>query len=170
MVTYLKKCRGIQRAVKLADGLTPNWETISSEIEINLHAPIHLSLLFMPHLKTVQNPTIMTVTSGLSFVPYAKCPIYAPTKAALHSFTWALRHQLKEIGISVVEIIPPAVDTDLQAPGLHKFGMNVDVFADEVYGKLKAGEEEVAAGFAEMGRVAYRKQNEAIFENLNKGH
>lgn len=39
----------------------------------------------------------------------------------------------------VIEIILPAVDTDLKAPGLHKFGVNVDKFTYAIYAKLKDG-------------------------------
>ncbi|KAH9193225.1 hypothetical protein AeNC1_004787, partial [Aphanomyces euteiches] len=44
----------------------------------------------------------------------------------------------------------------LQAPGLHTFGVNVDEFADAVYGRLSAGEDEIGYGLAETGRVAFR--------------
>ena len=51
----------------------------------------------------------------------------------------SLRWQLKDTHVRVVEIIPPAVNTDLQAPGLHTFGVNVDEFADHVFDELAAG-------------------------------
>jgi uncharacterized oxidoreductase len=54
-------------------------------------------------------------------------------------FTLSLRWQLRETSVEVIEIIPPAVDTDLQAPGLHKFGVDVDEFADHVFAELEKG-------------------------------
>ena len=48
----------------------------------------------------------------------------------------------------MVEIIPPAVDTDLQAPGLHTFGVNVDEFADHVFNEIEAESIEIAYGSA----------------------
>ncbi|WP_163047573.1 SDR family NAD(P)-dependent oxidoreductase, partial [Acinetobacter nosocomialis] len=63
--------------------------------------------------------TIINVTSGLSFLPFAKVPVYAATKAFFHSFTVSLRYLLKERNIAVIEMIPPALNTDLGGIGLH---------------------------------------------------
>ena len=94
--------------------------------------------MLIPHLRQQAGAAIINVTSGLSFTPAAFVPIYSATKAALHSFTLSLRHQLVPTGISVLEIIPPAVDTDLGGPGLHTFGVPVDIFADSIMARLAA--------------------------------
>jgi uncharacterized oxidoreductase len=156
---------GVQRSVDLTQ--EEDWQKTRSEIAINLDAPIHLSRLAVPHLAGKPNAVIANVTSGLSFVPLANVPVYCATKAALHSFTLSLRHQLRQQGIEVVEIIPPAVDTDLQAPGLHTFGVNVDEFADHVFAELERGNFEIAYGTALMGSRASREELDAIFERLN---
>ena len=117
-----------------------------------MEAPIHLALLLTPHLRQQARPAIVNVTSGLSFAPAAFAPIYCATKAALHSFTLSLRHQLAPIGIAVLEIVPPAVNTDLGGPGLHTFGVPVDDFADSVMARLAAGEQEVGYGTSEQAR------------------
>src|SRR5256885_16038777 len=83
---------GIQRRVRLAD--REDWNETRTELAINLEAPMHLSRLFIPHLLKRPHAAILNVTSGLSFVPLAAVPIYSATKAALHSFTLSLRHQL----------------------------------------------------------------------------
>ncbi|KAF0741365.1 hypothetical protein Ae201684_003475 [Aphanomyces euteiches] len=147
---------GIQRAVDLKEGLVSDWKTVSSEIDINYAGVIHMTMLWIPHFLKKPFAAFITVTSGLSFAPLANVPVYSSTKAALHSFTWSLRYQLADTPIKVIEILPPAVDTDLQAPGLHTFGVNVDEFADAVYGRLSAGEDEIGYGLAETGRVAFR--------------
>ncbi|KAJ3123072.1 hypothetical protein HK100_011731 [Physocladia obscura] len=157
---------GIQRTLDLTSGEA--WENVTTEVDINLHAPIHLSMLFAKHwIENKIAGVIATITSGLSFIPLTPVPVYCATKAGLHSFTWSLRHQLKNKDIKVIEIIPPAVNTDLNAPGKHTFGVNVDVFADEVYGRLKQGEEEVGYGMAEQGRLSYRNGALQAFENMN---
>ena len=89
------------------------------------------------------------MTSGLALVPMASAPVYSATKAALHSFTLSLRHQLAGTPVRVVEILPPAVDTDLGGPGLHTSGAPLDEFADAVIQCMAAGELEIAYGFAE---------------------
>ena len=96
----------------------------------------------------------MNVGSGLAFAPLAAAPIYCATKAALHSFTLSLRHQLRGTSIEVIEIVPPAVNTDLGGPGLHTFGTDVNEFADAVMARIEAGETEVGFGNSEGSRRA----------------
>lgn len=109
---------GIQRRIDLAH--TEPWHRTRQEMSINLEAPIQFSRLFIPHLlkQTTPPSAIINVTSGLAFAPLANVPVYCATKAALRSFTLSLRHQLAATGMKVIEIIPPAVDTDLGGPGL----------------------------------------------------
>src|SRR5262245_59940188 len=102
---------GIQRRIQLPE--PEPWEATHEELAVNLEAPIHLARLFVPLLVERPRPAIVNVTSGLSFVPLAAVPVYCATKAALHSFTLSLRHQLAGTPIAVVEIVPPATDTDL---------------------------------------------------------
>ena len=157
---------GIQRRVRLEE--QEPWGDTGEEIAINLEAPIHLTRLLLPHLVHQPRPAIVNVTSGLAFAPLARTPVYSATKAALHSFTLSLRHQLAGTPVKVIEIAPPAVDTDLGAPGLHKFGVNVDEFADHVMTRLGAGEIEMGYGFAEDARRASREQLDQIFQRMNQ--
>jgi uncharacterized oxidoreductase len=156
---------GIQRRVRLTE--PGDWAAVREEIAINLEAPIHLSTLFIPHLLRRERPAIVNVTSGLAFAPLAGVPVYCATKAALHSFTLSLRHQLSGTPIEVVEIIPPAVDTDLGGPGLHTFGVPLDEFADGVAARLDRGEIEVPYGMAERSSRASRDELDAIFQRMN---
>jgi len=156
---------GIQRSVDLTQ--EGDFSRMHTEIAINLEAPIHLSRLLYEQLAGQENAAILNVTSGLSFVPLANVPVYCATKAALHSFTLSLRRQLADTTIEVIEIIPPAVNTDLQAPGLHTFGVNVDEFADDIFLGLERGQQEVAYGTALQASRASREQLEAIFDNMN---
>jgi uncharacterized oxidoreductase len=169
---------GIQRRIRLAAGPQqsggpgPNkddWEQTREEIAINLEAPIHLSTLFIPHLVKQRRPVIMNVTSGLAFAPLVVAPVYSATKAALRSFTLSLRRQLAKTPVEVVEIIPPAVKTDLGGPGLHNFGVPLEEFADAVFARLKKGDLEIAYGYAEMASRASREELDAAFERMNGG-
>lgn len=143
------------------------WETLRSELAINLDAPIHLAGLFLPHLLAKPQAAIVNVTSGLSFSPLANVPVYSATKAALHSFTLSLRHQLAGTPVEVVEIIPPAVDTDLGGPGLHTFGAPLKDFTDGIWEQLQAGKSEAPYGFAAQAAGAGREQLDAIFARMN---
>jgi uncharacterized oxidoreductase len=156
---------GIQRRVQLSD--PEEWEQTRHEIAINLEAPIHLARLFIPHLLAQARPTIVNVTSGLAFAPLAGVPIYSATKAALRSFTLSLRHQLAATPIQVVEIVPPAVNTDLGGPGLHTFGVAVEEFAEAVMARLRAGDVEIPYGFSAQASRASRDELDALFTRLN---
>jgi uncharacterized oxidoreductase len=89
-------------------------ETAEQTIATNLLGPIRLTAALMPHLLSQPSATILTVSSGLAFVPKADTPAYSATKAAIHSWSQSLRHQLRKTAIEVLEIAPPYVRTHLQ--------------------------------------------------------
>ncbi|WP_262892593.1 SDR family NAD(P)-dependent oxidoreductase [Hymenobacter qilianensis] len=123
--------------------------------------------MLLPHLRQQPNPVVINVSSGLAFAPMAAAPIYSATKAALHSFTLSLRQQLVSVGVSVLEIVPPGVNTDLGGPGLHTWAVPVDEFADSIVARLAAGEQEIGYGTSEKIRQASRAELDARFEQIN---
>jgi uncharacterized oxidoreductase len=82
-------------------------------IAINLLGPIRLTAALLPQLQQQPKGAILTVTSGLAFVPLFFNPTYCATKAAIHSYTQSLRYQLKDTHIQVIELVPPYVQTEL---------------------------------------------------------
>lgn len=157
---------GIQNRVRF-DAPGADWAAMHAEITTNLDAPIHLTQLLLPHLLARPEAAILHVTSGLAFAPAAFAPVYSATKAALHSFTLSLRHQLRGTTVRVLELVPPAVNTDLGGPGLHTFGEPVDAFVDAVLPRFEAGELEVGYAYAEAGRLAGRTETDAMFARIN---
>ena len=87
--------------------------TAEKTITTNLLGPIRLTAALLPSLRKQPRATIMTVSSGLAFVPFAVAPTYCATKAAIHSYTQSLRYQLKATKVEVIELIPPYVQTTL---------------------------------------------------------
>jgi uncharacterized oxidoreductase len=102
---------GIQLATDLTKPV--DMPVVRSEIETNLIAPVHLGSLFAPHLATKPDAAIINISSGLAFAPIAFMPVYCATKAAIHSLTLSLRHQLRNTSVKVFEIAPPSTDTEL---------------------------------------------------------
>ncbi|WP_144765700.1 SDR family oxidoreductase [Curtobacterium sp. 9128] len=108
-------------------------------VETNLLGTIRLIDAFLPHLLTRSASTVMTVSSGLAFTPLAATPTYSATKAAVHSYTMSLRQQLTGSPVSVLELAPPAVATDLMGEGVDFGGMPLDDFLSEVVALLSSG-------------------------------
>ena len=101
---------GIMRNEALLTGVAADAE---ATIATNLLGPIRLTAALLPHLEKQPRATIMTVSSGLAFVPLAMNPTYCATKAAIHSYTQSLRYQLRNTSIQVLELVPPYVQTEL---------------------------------------------------------
>ena len=101
---------GIMPTEVLSEGKVADAE---ATFATNLLGPVRLGTMLLPHLIAQPVATIMTVTSGLAFVPLALNPAYCASKAAIHSWTQSLRYQLKETAVQVLELIPPYVQTEL---------------------------------------------------------
>ncbi len=101
---------GVMKNEDVKQGSTDEAE---ATIATNLLGPIRLNAALLPHLLQQPSATVMTVTSGLAYVPLSMTPTYCATKAAIHSYTQSLRFQLQDTGVQVIEIIPPYVQTEL---------------------------------------------------------
>ena len=111
-VNILMNNAGIQLTLDMTKPV--NLNRVQDEIETNVIAPIHLTSLFTRHLAAKSLAYVINISSGLAFAPLAFMPVYCATKAAVHSLTLSLRHQLKDTSVKVFEIIPPSVDTELE--------------------------------------------------------
>lgn len=150
------------------------WTTDTAEaiITTNLLGPIRLTAALLPHLKGKTDAAIMTVSSGLAFVPLVATPTYDATKAAIHSWSIALRAQLAGSGIGVIELIPPGVQTELM-PG-HDSDPNAMPLADyiaEVMAILEAnpdGEEIVVERCKPLRAAQDDAQHTKVFNMINQ--
>ena len=154
---------GIQQWMKVTD---ENFiQRAKDELAINVEAPVHLTHMFLDHEPL---NVVMNVTSGLAFSPLAKTPVYCGTKAFLRSFTQSLRHVLRERNIEVIELIPPALNTDLGGKGLHDFAPPVSGFIESVFEQLAAGKKEITYQFSEVMLNAGPEERKAAFEKMNQ--
>ena len=163
---------GIMRFERLdsARDLSDAEETINT----NLLGPIRMIDALIDHLIATPDAAIVNVTSGLAFVPLTTTPTYNATKAAIHSWTQSLRHQLADTSVEVLELAPPAVATDI-VPG-HAENPNSMPLADytaEVIGLIERGETprgEILVERVKPLRFAEANGYEAVFEQLNGAH
>jgi len=155
---------GIQNWMNVSD--EDFYAKANTEVSINVLAPIHLASLFsgLPSLTTIMN-----VSSGLAFIPLSKIAVYSATKAFLRSFTLSLRHQLKDSKIEVVEIIPPALNTDLGAQGLHSEYPPVSEFIASIFKQLEEGKIELTFGTSETRTQANNEVIKDYFNMMNPG-
>lgn len=153
---------GIQNWMALSD--KNFFQRAEEEIAINITAPVHLCNLFAS-LASIN--TIMNVTSGLAFAPFSKTPVYCGTKAFLHSFTLSLRYLLKEKNIEVIELIPPALNTDLGGKGIHDFAPPVSGFIETVFAQLKEDKTEITYQFSDAMLKAGPEGLKQAFARMN---
>jgi uncharacterized oxidoreductase len=151
---------GIQNWMRISD--TDFYAKAKDEIEINVLAPLHLTTLFC-NLSSLD--TVINVTSGLAFVPFSKIPVYCGTKAFMRSFTLTLRYNLKPKNIEVIEMIPPALNTDLGAKGIHDGHPAVGEFVEAIFQQMKEGKTELTFQTSETRANA---NNETIMEYFNR--
>ncbi|AMJ63598.1 SDR family oxidoreductase [Bosea sp. PAMC 26642] len=144
-------------------------------VETNLLGPIRLTAALLPHLLAQPRATVMTVSSGLAFVPLAVTPAYSATKAAIHSWSMSLRHQLRDTSTQVIELAPPYVQTELRGPeqAVDPLAMPLADFIAEVMTILETqpDAEEVIVERCKPLRFAEQNGNlAAVFGMVNSQH
>lgn len=165
---------GIQKRLNFAPGTSLDEQAVEAEINTNLLGAIRVAVAFIPHLATRPGATLVNVSSGLAYVPMARNPVYCATKAAVHSWTLSLRHQLRNSGVKVVELIPPWVATELGGPGKPatlsdgRGPMPLDAFIAETMKALESDSEELAIGDAKrLVAAAGLETVKKVFAGIN---
>jgi uncharacterized oxidoreductase len=164
---------GVQRRHEFAAGKPGDDPAMLAEIQTNLLGLIRVTSEFLPHLKSQQGATLLNVSSGLAFVPLAVFPVYCATKAAVHSFSLSLRHQLRDSNVKAIELIPPYVATELggsaQAPAGALRQMPLETFIAETIKELEGDDDEIAIGGAKNLLAASSPENvKKIFAGMNR--
>jgi uncharacterized oxidoreductase len=165
---------GVQRRLEFAPGTPLDEEGLRDEINTNVLGVIRVAGEFIPHLTRQANAVLVNVSSGLAFVPLARFPVYCATKAAVHSFTLSLRHQLKASGVKVIELVPPYVATELGGPRKTvgprgPEAMPLQAFIAETLEELANGGDEIAIGDAKKLVAATNTETlKAIFTGMNR--
>jgi short-subunit dehydrogenase involved in D-alanine esterification of teichoic acids len=126
--------------MRVEDWHDPDTFLASAEsiITTNVLGPIRLIVAFVDHLQKQPDATIVTVSSGLAFVPLQATPSYNASKAAIHMLGESIRLQLADTSVKVVEFVPPSVRTAL-LPGQENsdVAMPLDDYVSEAVGLLE---------------------------------
>ena len=160
---------GIMRRENLL-ATQPDLAAADAIVTTNLLGPIRLTAALLPLLQKQPHSAIMNVSSGLAFLPMALTPTYCATKAAIHSYTLSLRHQLRATGTEVLELIPPYVATHLMSGADDPRAMPLDQFIAEVMAILKTQPtptEIVVENAKGLRFSAESGKFDAIFQRLN---
>lgn len=121
-------------------------DLLTSTVETNLLGTIRMTSALIEHLKTRDGAVVAHVSSVLGFVPMAFSAVYSATKAALHSYTLSQRYLLRDSKVSVVEIAPPWVRTELLNSTEEPRAMPLDEFIAGSIEQLGTGANEILVG------------------------
>ena len=160
---------GVQRRGEMEKEIQEPWSVRQEEIDINISGPIHLASLFIPHMLKLgkgKPAAITNVSSGLAFIPFSHGPVYSATKAAIHQWTEAMRPLLADTNVRLVELIPPAVKSNLG--GSHDFGEDCDEFCKAMVAEFASGKVEFGYKMSEMARNADRKKKSEAQMGMNQ--
>lgn len=159
---------GIMRAEDLKSG---DVSVAEAEITTNLLGPIRLTAALIEHLLAQPHAAILTVSSGLAFVPIAPTPTYCATKAAIHSWTQSLRYQLRDTSVQVTELVPPLVQTKLMGDkhASNPAGIPLAAFIEETMSILSVQPDiaEVLVEKVKPQRFAERGDYAAFYQAFN---
>jgi len=132
--------RGLGRAF-----LDQDFEDIRRVIDTNVTGTVDLIHRVGKQMRTQGEGRILITGSIAGFMPGTYQAVYNGTKAFLDSFSFALRAELKDSGVSVTCLMPGATETE--------FFERADMMDTKVGTQKKMSAEEVAKiGFAAMQR------------------
>ena len=142
---------------------TANLVSEMAEMDVNVGGVIRMTSALIDIL-TANKGSVLNVSSVLAFAPVPALPIYSATKAAVHSYTQSLRFQLEDSGVEVIELMPPAVRTDMTSEFPEEIGMiTTDELVKQTFTALKAGKLEIRPG--QSNQVAFMRRLAPNFIN-----
>lgn len=142
--------------------------TMIGTITTNLVGPIRLTSALIEHLKSQPRAVVINNTSILAYVPLAGNAVYSATKAALHSYSLSQRFTLRDTSVTVQEIAPPWVNTDLIHKGDDPRAMPLDAFIEETMAGLATDVPEVIVEAIRPLRDNPGSQEHALIHGFNQ--
>jgi uncharacterized oxidoreductase len=142
-------------------------QLLTSTVTTNFLGPIRLTSALIEHLKKQAKATIVYNTSALAFVPLALTAVYSATKAALHSYILSQRYKLNGTSVSVLEISPPWVRTDLLNSKEESRAMPLKDFIEETMKLLGTDAKEIVVEQAKPFRNNPGPNESALVTQFN---
>ncbi|KAF7419467.1 hypothetical protein PC9H_002057 [Pleurotus ostreatus] len=170
---------GIQHQFDFTQPESVNLNKVAEELNINYTSVLTTVLALMPHFQKLaaqgRECFFVGISSGLSMVPAAWVPNYAATKAAVHSLLMALRAQLADSKIHVVEVMPPLVESELHDPygtteALSKTWMTLEEFTKLTLDGLLKGDDDVPVGMSAAVFQKFEAGKSQMAIHLMKNH
>jgi uncharacterized oxidoreductase len=122
-------------------------EKAQIEMNTNYFAIIHFNELLIPHLLQKEDAAIVNVSSLAVYGSHKFLPTYGATKAALHSYTVALRYTYEDQkNIQIYEVYPPLVNTEFSSPIGGANGIPASEVADELFIGLEKDQFDIPVG------------------------
>ena len=132
----------------------PDVNAADDCIYANLNAPIRLIAGLAERLRAKPEAAIINVTSGLAIAPRAGGPVYCATKAALRSYSQAIREQFRNTCVNVIEALPPVVDTQMTA-GRDNKKMSPEECARQIIAALEKDATEANVGMVKVLKAVH---------------
>lgn len=131
----------------LLNETTNAHEKAAIEMNTNYFAVIHFTELLLPHLVQKVEAAVINISSIAVFGNHKLLPTYGATKAALHSYTVALRDTYEDVkNVQIYEVYPPLVNTEFSAEIGGASGIPPSGVADELFWALDKNQLEVPVG------------------------
>jgi short-subunit dehydrogenase involved in D-alanine esterification of teichoic acids len=167
---------GIQRGLNFKKPETVDLDSVDVEFKTNYISPLHFTKAFLPFLQAQSSPTaLIYVTSGLALVPLVRCGNYCASKAAVHHMCLTMREQLKDSNVKIIELLPPAVQTELHdekhQPDIkngRSIGMPLEEFTEAAWKGLESGDEQIPVGMSERAFEAFELKRQEVFHGMVK--
>jgi len=168
-IDILMNNAGVMKIVNTGDE-SNDLNNLLNEININFNSPIRMLHYFLPQLIKSANGTLINVSSSLAYVPFVNAPIYSGTKSAVHSWTQAIRPQLKKQNIRVVELLPPLTKSSLSkdAGFSNNKAMKPEELSEYFWKEFQKGKEEILPGDSKSLKLMSKLFPNFIFKQVNK--
>ncbi|AYB29976.1 SDR family oxidoreductase [Chryseolinea soli] len=149
---------------------SPNAATFArEEMETNYFAVVNLTTKLLPLLNKQPEAAVINVSSIVAFAPGLSLPTYSASKAALHSYTQALRLSLaKDSNVKVFELMPPLVDTEFAKDIPSDTKISPQEVAEDLVRSLETNNYEVRVASTEQLYSNFLSQSDKAVLVLNR--